>query len=74
MTTPVKDRPLWRTVDVRVEDLAEGDVTRNRYGKWDVVVDTKKIDDHYYEVDFEVGGKISMRSVALVKVQAVKPS
>ena len=71
----IGDRTIWRTVDLRAEDLRKDDVARNRYGKWDVITDvTKHESDHYVNVHFEVGGAVAMRRVHLVKVQVAKES
>lgn len=70
-------RPVWRTQKVRAEDLAVGDATRNRFGKWDVVteVDHDGDDLRYVRVKTECGGGYWMiRAVHLVDVQVVKPS
>lgn len=69
------ERPVYRTAKHRACDLTIGDVTRNRYGKWDVVVNAAVTEDgKYVNVQFEVGGETNMRSVHLVDVQEVKPS
>lgn len=75
----IDERPIWRTVKIRAEDLREGDVTRNGFGKWDVVTSITGLDDVaagalYISVHFEAGSTIGMRTVHLVDVQVVKPS
>lgn len=71
----IAERAVYRLVKYRAADLTTGDVTRNRYGKWDVVV-SSILDKtgRYVEVGFETGGTHSFRSVHLVDVQVVKPS
>lgn len=67
-------RPIYRTVNLRAEDVRIGDVTRNAFGKWDVVTGTKNGGTHV-ELTFETKGKtLGLRTVALVAVQVVKPS
>jgi len=74
----IGDRPIYRTVDLRAEDLKKGDVTRNRFGKWDVVTSVKPYGKGakslYVDVNFETGTDMQIRTVALVKLQVVKPS
>jgi hypothetical protein len=67
------ERPVYRTQKHRAEDLQEGDVTRNRFGKWDTV--TKVVRNGLYtHLTFETGVDAQMRSVHLCDVQVVKPS
>lgn len=76
MTVTATDRAVYTTRKHRAADLLPGDVTRNRFGKWDVVeqVATLGDDARYIEITFEVGGSILMRTVHLVDVQIPKPS
>lgn len=69
------DRPVWTTRKHRAEDLEKDDVTRNRFGKWDVVqAITHGKDGRYVHVRMELGGEMTKRTVDLVDVQVVKPS
>jgi hypothetical protein len=70
----IAERPVWRTQKVRAEDLVAGDVTRDRYGKWDVVAAVTSTKGAYVTVAFDCNSKAEFRKVALVDVQAVKPS
>lgn len=70
-------RAVWRTQKVRAEDLVEGDVARNRYGKWDIVREMHHDDDEqefYVRATFARGGDSTFVKVDLVDVQVVKPS
>jgi hypothetical protein len=70
-------RPVYRTQKHRAQDLVEGDVIRNRYGKWDVVTEVHHDEDdlRYTGITTECGNGIWLRrSVDLVDVQVVKPS
>lgn len=67
-------RPVWGTKKVRACDLMIGDVTRNSFGKWDVVSRVGDGEGPYITIGFEVGGGVSMRTVHLVDIQVVKPS
>lgn len=71
-----RQRAIWGTQQVRAEDLEKDDVTRNRFGKWDVVLEVKHHDDgKYVTVKTECGGEdLVVRTVHLVPVQVVKPS
>jgi hypothetical protein len=71
----VSDRAVYGTRKHRAADLTAGDVTRNKYGKWDVVTDVKVPKGaRYAHVVHEAGGETLLRTVALVDVQVVKPS
>lgn len=69
-------RAVYGTRKHRAQDLVEGDVVRNRFGKWDVVTEVLSYDGspHYVNVMTEVGGAQMLRTVHLVDVQVVKPS
>lgn len=68
-------RPTYGTQKHRASDLADGDVTRNSYGKWDVVTKVSTNEDgRYVTVYFECGQSHQIRSVHLVDVQVVKNS
>ena len=72
---PNPDRPVYTTRKYRAEDLGADDVCRNSYGKWDVVTDVKPTESKLYvDVTFETGIVSQLRRVALVDVQAVRPS
>jgi len=69
------DRPVYGTRKHRAADLREGDVTRNRFGKWDEVsAVVRHVDGLYTTVRTVVGGDQQHRTVQLVDVQVVKPS
>lgn len=71
----MSDRPVWRTQKIRAQDVRKDDVTRNRYGKWDVVVDRgRSSTPGYTVVVHDKGGEFILRDVDLVDVQVVKPS
>lgn len=83
----MSDRPVWTTKKIRAEDLVayelredvvetEGDVARDRFGKWDRVTELHfdGDDQRYVGVDFECGGNLQVRRINLVDVQTVKPS
>lgn len=65
-------RPVWRTLKIRAGDLLEGDVTRNKYGKWARVRGPVVPDDLYVHVPFDSGDVSTFRDVALVDVQVAK--
>lgn len=66
-------RPVWGTQKHRAEDLIPGDVVRNKYGKWDVVIQVS-VGAQYVDVTTELGGTQLVRTVHLLDVQVVKPS
>lgn len=71
------DRVIWGTRKCRALDLKPGDVIRNRYGKWDVIVeDGVKVGPTplYIEVTTETQVVTTFRTVHLVDVQVAKPS
>lgn len=50
-------------------------MTRNRYGKWDIVESAKAgSDGNYVHVHMRLGGDMTVRTVHLVDVQIVRPS
>jgi hypothetical protein len=70
-------RPVYGTKQLRAEDVVPGDVTRNGFGKWDVVLTvapTKGSTKTYVDVTFETGKPLTLRTVQLVPIQVVKPS
>ncbi len=70
-------RPVWTTKQLRAVDLRTDDVTRNGFGKWDVVMTvkpTKGSASTYVDVAFDTGKALTLRTVQLVPVQVVKPS
>lgn len=68
----MSDRPLWKTVKIRAEDLEPEDVTRDRFGKWNTVK-TVQFDKTHTTVGFD-GHVLTVRNVHLVDIQVVKPS
>lgn len=77
MSAELDGRPVYGTKQLRAVDLRPGDVTRNGFGKWDVVSTVEPLKGAtktYVHVTFEVGKELGLRTVQLVPVQVVKPS
>lgn len=77
MSAELDGRPVYGTKQLRAADLRPGDVTRNGFGKWDVVCaakPTKSDPRTYVDLTFETGKAMTLRTVQLVPIQVVKPS
>lgn len=77
MSAELDGRPVYGTKQLRAVDLRSGDVTRNSFGKWDVVTcvsPTKSGPKTYVDIKFETGKELALRTVQLVPIQVVRPS
>jgi hypothetical protein len=77
MSAEVDGRPVYATKQLRAADLRKEDVTRNGFGKWDVVTavePTKSGPNTYVDITFETGKALTLRTVQLVPIQVVRPS